>query len=396
MIYDVLVIGAGPGGSSAARELAKSGLSVAIADKQKFPREKLCGNLVSGFCQRHIGVDLPRDIVRGDATVCRVNYKYATTMTFEEPAGSFVKRKQLDHFLLTRAIDAGAEYLPHHRATKIEEVADGVLATTFADGKMLESRYVIGADGVRGCSSRFVRNGRFRKWKYGVAYVVEVPKSAIDTTRFPDLYLDAAFIPGGYAWVFVEGEVANIGAGSSLLFNRFIRKRFAEFLEYCVTDKTVLKDIKAGGHLLPIGGFGRRITKSSVLLVGDAAGAVDSVSGEGIGFAVVSGKLAGQAIASNKDNPDAAMKAYNRTFKKTIMSQLRPMLFYSVLLLVFRPVFFFLRPRRSIKLFSLQVEAVAGRISHRAFAFKALRMLPGLLVKNLWDIIRRAPVQPDE
>jgi geranylgeranyl reductase family protein len=394
MIYDVLVIGAGPGGSSAARELASAGLKTAIADKHEFPREKLCGNLVSGYCQQHLDVDLPRDIVRGDAMVCKVNYKYATTMRFEKAVGSFVKRHDLDNFLLQQAIAKGAIYLPKHHAKRITENADGTMTTEFHDGEPISSRFIVGADGVRGCSSRFVRPETFRKWKYGIAYVVEIPKAAIDTDRFPDLYLDAAFIPGGYAWVFVEGDVANIGAGSSLLFNKSIRKKFAEFLDYCVEDKSVLEDVVAKGHLLPIGGFGRRITKSSVLLVGDAAGAVDSVSGEGIGFAVVSGKLAGKAIAENRDAPNRAIKAYRHQFKKTIMSQLRPMLVYSVLLLILRPIFFFLMPQHSKKLFGLQVEAVAGNIPHRAFAFKGLAMLPKLLILNLWDKIRG--VKPEE
>ena len=391
MIYDVVIIGAGPSGSSAARTLAMGGLKVVVVDKQEFPREKLCGNLVSGFCLDVIGFHIPETIIRSQAMSCTVNCKYTTTLRFPEPVGSFIKRKELDDFLLGQAIAEGAEFRPKHRVTAIRGDDDGVSTVECDDGTRIRSRYVIGADGVRGYCSRHVRRGAFRKWKYGVAYGVEVPISAIDTSKFDDIYLDASFMNGGYAWIFIEGDTANIGAGSTLLFNKRIRKHFSSFLKTYVKDPSSVDDLSIRGHLLPIGGVGRRLTKGNVLLVGDAAGAVDAVSGEGIGFAILSGQMAAEAIMANLNSPKRVAKTYVDQFNKKILKQLRPLLFYSLLLFFLRPLFFSIRPRNSRELFELQVKAVAGKITHREFVFGALKRLPKILLRTLFDVIFRRP-----
>lgn len=387
--YDVVVIGAGPAGSSAARQLALGGLSTLVVDAQQFPRTKLCGNLISGFCQSLLPDSLPRGLLRGTARGAIVQYgSHELELVRKTPMASFVGRDDFDQFLLTAAVSAGAEFRPLHKVVDVA-TSEAALLVRFDNGTEVTSRFIIGADGAVGRISRLVRGRRYRRFEQGLSFAVEIPRQQFNPDCVPPdelIFLDVKSIPGGYAWIFPEGNVYNIGIGAGMFFARGLRAQFVSYVRDRLVDPDFEFPVRA--HPLPVGGIARRLSRDGILLVGDAAGVIDPISGEGIGFAVLSGQIAAESIIRHPGSRRRAEKTYRQLFKRRLISQLRPQLFYTMLLFLLRPLFFSMLPCYSKQLFELQFNAVSGDISYRCFVFKAIRRLPGLFFRSMWKRLR--------
>lgn len=385
MDCDVLVVGAGPGGSSAASKLAKNGLKTIIIDKKDFPRVKPCGNLISGYCLSLLDEKIPDEIIRCNINSATVEYKHKVKIDFENPIGVFVERYDFDNHLLKCAISNGAEFLAKSKVDKIEKKEEKTV-TTLQSGEKICSKFVVGADGATGATSRYVRKNKYKKWEQCLAFYCEIPRKHF-MTDFSSLeegiYVDVKTMIGGYAWFFSEGPILNVGLGSSLLLSKGLRKKFDSYIQDRLLDKQIKFCGKA--HPLPIGGIPRTVAKDGVLLIGDAAGSIDPVSGEGIGFAVHSGQLAASAIMEGKLHEKKAQAIYKKLYKKYIAKEVRPLLLFAGMLLVLRPIFFALTPTQSEKILRRQFEAVAGRMKHRQFVKEALCMLPKAFICSLFQ-----------
>lgn len=389
MSYDVVVVGAGPAGCAAGSCLGAAGLHVAIVEKADLPREKVCGNLISGFCLSLLEREIPDRIVRSKVYGARIVGGHEVQVQWPEPIAISVRRAAFDAQLLQWALDDGAACISPAAVASIG-VRGGGCETVLASGRRLYSKYVIGADGALGVTGRYVRGGRLRKWAQGIAFVAEIPRDCfIDEYRRLErlIYLDVGSVRGGYAWIFPQGDVLNIGVGSALLLARGLRDKFDAYVRRRLCDQDLRYSPRA--HPLPLGGIPRRICRNRVLLTGDAAGVIDPISGEGVSFAIRSGQLAARAIIDHRDSPHAVAGAYRSLFRGHITRQLRPLLAYYALLRVLGPVFAYLRPEHSRKLFDAQFRAVAGRITHRRFVKEAISMLPGLWARNIRDMFRR-------
>src|SRR5436853_5016234 len=137
--YDVAILGAGPAGSTAAYRLAAAGPSVLLLDKATFPRDKPCGGGVTGRAARLLPFSIEpvvEDVV--DRLECGLRYRHRFTRTARAPLAYMTQRRRLDHFLLRKAAEAGAE------------VREGETA----DARELDARIVIGADGCHGAAAK--------------------------------------------------------------------------------------------------------------------------------------------------------------------------------------------------------------------------------------------------
>ncbi|MGE5792412.1 MAG: geranylgeranyl reductase family protein [Bacteroidota bacterium] len=300
---DVVVLGLGPAGASAAAEAARAGARVIAVDrKHEAGRPVQCAEFVPAI----VGIDV------GDLAAS-TRQRIRSMLTFVERdapdvkanfPGHMLDRAAFDAALVDRAEAAGAACRFGTAVRRIHR--DG--AVELADGQRLAADVIVGADGPRSAAGRAI--GQVN------AALVETRQITVPLARrhdATDIYLSAD-IPGGYGWLFPKGDLANLGAGVDPPFKRRLKdivgRLHASLVERGQVEARVLGLtgglIPVGGMLKPAGTLGDTL----VLLAGDAAGLTNPVTGAGIAAAVHSGRLAGQAAAAQLAGDRAAGEAY--------------------------------------------------------------------------------------
>lgn len=300
--FDLIVLGAGPAGAAAAITAARAGLAVALVDKAAFPRDKLCGGGVSGRAQHHLRRvfgDLPDGLLYPVAQI-RLRHRgedlglqpcvppFATTM-----------RAGFDACLRGLALQAGAQDFAGRRVAQLDPAGAGV---TLACGTALAAPLLIGADGVHSATAR-------RLWGRDPARLAFALEVEAPPRPGPDvLEIDLGAAAWGYGWAFPKAGGLTIGVGGVAARN----PRLMDHMRRYMAGHDLPSGLKIKGHHLPFGDFPAEPGQGRVLLAGDAAGLVDPITGEGIGWAVHSGALAAQAVvrALVADSPGAALRHY--------------------------------------------------------------------------------------
>jgi geranylgeranyl reductase family protein len=281
--FDVAVIGAGPAGSTTAYRLACGGARVLLVDKAKFPRDKPCGG---GLTLRAVKqLPFPVDEVVEDVVTrvrCRLRYR-----RWFERAGAklalMTQRRRLDQFLVERAIEVGVEF------------RDGAQV----DPRSLPADVIVGADGANGTTARAF--GLEGDVVHGVALEGNVSHARVNKNDYAGLMiLEFGVIPGGYAWIFPKGDHINVGVGGWGSIGPQARDYLRTLCQRHGIDPAAVTETR--GHRLPMRRLGKRVTADNVVLVGDAAGFVDPVSGDGMYEAFVSSRLASEAILAGDLN----------------------------------------------------------------------------------------------
>ena len=310
--FDVLVVGAGPAGSTAAYRLAREGASVLLADKATFPRDKPCGG---GLTMRAVRL-LPFSVepVVEDRTN-RVRFGLDFTRRFErrldDPLVLMTQRVRLDAFLVEQAVAAGAEFRDGVRVTDLAAAEDGVEASV--NGIKVAANQALLADGANGTSTRAVGldDGR----DYGVALEANVPYGVVSEDEYRGLLcLELANVPGGYGWVFPKGDHVNVGVGGWEREGPRLRGHLARFCREYGIPESSLENVR--GHRLPLIHARARVAKGRVALLGDAAGLVDPLSGDGIYEAFLSAKLATEALLAGD------LESYDTELRRSLSYQL--------------------------------------------------------------------------
>ncbi len=300
-IDDVLVVGAGPAGCAAAYDLAAAGLHVRLLDKVSFPRRKPCAGGLTMRTVRSLRYDISPVIERvAEDWVLGRRLERATRFPRHGPIVAMTVREELDRFCLERTLAAGASFERVDKLTAIERAGDGwTLRTT--DGP-LRARWLIGADGANGVTRALLKPRRARRpgpIEHGVAAEALVPVT--DAGAY-DMEIRLDWVPRGYAWIFPKGQHLNVGVYARAP-TRGLKRAVIEFcrarLGHALTPPEVF------GHRVPLRGQNMSHTPGDALLVGDAAGLVDPLFGEGIYFAVASGQAAARAILEQaRGEPD--------------------------------------------------------------------------------------------
>jgi geranylgeranyl reductase family protein len=270
MRFDALVVGAGPAGSLAAFHLARGGAQVLLVDKARFPRDKPCGGGVTVRAERLLPFSIePVVEERVDVFDLGLGYRRRFTRTTRETLIKLTQRRRLDAFLVERAQEAGA---------------------VFRDGETpddVQARVVIGADGANGTV------GRAEGLRGHLRTVALEGNARIDPAPFSGrACIEFGVVPGGYGWVFPKGDHVNVGVGGWLAEGPRLRAHLARLCREHGIPEDALTDVR--GHHLPLRRPDAAAGAGRTAVVGDAAGLVDPVSGDGIYEAALSAGLAAQ------------------------------------------------------------------------------------------------------
>ena len=288
-MYDVIIAGAGPAGASAAYFLGKAGRKVLVLEKEKLPRYKACGGGVSlRFLQSQF--PFPFDEVIEDR-VCSMSYAYNNhTVTVPCQGGGLVMvmRERLDAYILSQA---SVEVRENSPIRKVVENGNCVRVET-ASGEIYEADYLIGADGANSVAAHAV--GREKGRDAFPAIEAEVTASKEVLARFagnPTFIFKE--IKWGYLWVFPKADHLSVGVAAVNPGRGVLQATLNRVMaSYGIS----LENVPLRGHLVPYSPINARIATARILLTGDAAGLVDPLSGEGIRPAILSGRLAAEAI----------------------------------------------------------------------------------------------------
>ena len=289
--FDAIVVGAGPAGSSTAIRLARGGASVLLADRATFPRDKPCGGGLTGRAVRELPVDVSsvvEDVVRSFEV--RLRYRKRFERRSEAPLVLMTQRRRLDAFLAGQAETAGADFRDGVTVEGLTVRPDGVALRV--GGQQVHGSVLVGADGVNGRVARSVGLGG--GMLYGIALEGNGPLRDEQRGRAT---IEVGVVPGGYGWVFPKDGHANYGVGGWASEGPRLREHLSRLCEVHGVDVDALTDVH--GRRLP---FRRTSAARSgpVLLVGDAAGLVDPLSGDGIHSALVSARLAAASILAGR------------------------------------------------------------------------------------------------
>jgi geranylgeranyl reductase family protein len=338
--FDVVVVGAGPAGSTAARELGAAGARVLLVDRAEFPRYKACGGGIPLRTERLL--PFPIDSVVEDS-VHLLDVAYRGRMRFLRDSGPpfahMVMRDRFDALLLDHARRAGAEFRPGTVVRSLERGPTGIGVR--ANGFAAEAPFLICADGAHSPVGRMAGLGGDIAECAAWEVEVRAPASALARYRARSL-IELGYHPWGYAWLFPKGRVLSFGIVLPREQAGAMKRRTRAFVDRLGLGAADV-DI-ARGHKIRFRRAGERIAGERGLLAGDAAGLADEFTEEGISYAIESGRLAARnllrALSGGGD-----LSGYQRDVDREIMPELRAarrigFMFYGMLRRVPRPWLF--------------------------------------------------------
>ncbi|MEV6109659.1 geranylgeranyl reductase family protein [Streptomyces sp. NPDC051940] len=318
-VWDVIVVGAGPAGSSAARAAAELGRKVLLLEKAELPRYKTCGGGIIGPSREALpdGFDLPL-LDRVTAVTFSYHGRFARTRRSRTTLFGLVNRAEFDQRLAEAAQKAGAELRTGVAVTRVEQHGSAVpdrrsVAVVLADGETLLARAVVGADGSASRIGGHV-GVELEQVDLGLEAEIPVPPEVAADWK-GRVAIDWGPLPGSYGWVFPKGETLTVGViaarGEGAATKRYLED-FIGRLGLAGFEPEV-----SSGHLTRCRTHNSPLSRGRVLVCGDAAGLLEPWTREGISYALRSGRIAGEwavRVAEAADAVDARRQALNYAF----------------------------------------------------------------------------------
>ena len=289
----MVVVGAGPAGASTARSLAARGASVILLDRARFPRDKPCGGGITARAARL--VPFPLDPVvedRVDRIDFRLGYRTGFSRRADRPLILMTQRLRLDSLLVERAVEAGVELREGVKASRIERDGVGVVVRT--DAGDVRARLAIGADGANGIAVRAVEHPAARTYCIALEATIPYERGGRDRYRSRAV-LELGVVAGGYGWIFPKEDHVNVGVAGWEREAPMLRRHLVRLLAAHGLSAESL--VRPRAHRLPLRAPQAPLAGNGVLLVGDAAGVVDPLSGDGIFEALASAEEAAATAA---------------------------------------------------------------------------------------------------
>ena len=365
--YDVVIVGAGPGGAMAACVLGQAGCRTLVLERQTLPRHKPCGGAIPSPVFDRLPAACAEAVER---EVRRVRFLLPQRgeAAHDLPGRpiAMVMRDRFDSLLLAQA---PATVHDGEGAVGLDDGPHGAVVRT-TRGERYRADYVIGADGASSLVARQV--GLRAGHVVATALEAEVPADSASLARHADTALFYfGIVADGYLWVFPKRDHLSLGVGCLRGGGRGLRRRL---YEAAARLGLPAQAVRPRGHPLPVYRRPERLQRGRVLLVGDAAGLVDPLSGEGIRHALTSARLAAQAILAG-DLAGYSRRVYQEIGRDLGAALWLARLFYGCTTLSFR-----LGARDRLTVIAL-LRVLAGEMSYRGL----LARVPGYWLRRLFS-----------
>lgn len=340
--YDVAIIGAGPAGWACAMTLANSGLKIALIDKAKFPRDKICGDAISADVIRQLKSFFPKvysSFLKLESKTASHGVRFfapngqGLDISFQSKdiaPGYICKRMDFDHFLFDH-LQSNAPNIEIIQGFQVANIARGYNEFTIEGFKSnISAAMVAGADGANGIVKRKLMHDKVELNHHcaGIrAYYKNV--GGIHRNNFIELHFLNPLLPG-YFWIFpLPGNIANVGLGvlskqvskKEINLNKLFKDLISSHKPIAerFANAEVLQEPRGFG--LPIGSKKRAISGDRFVLAGDAAGLIDPFTGEGIGNALRSGRYAAEHIRKCFEK-NAFSAEFNKQYDKFVYTKM--------------------------------------------------------------------------
>jgi geranylgeranyl reductase family protein len=320
VIYDVAIVGAGPAGSTTAKFLAEKDLKIALIDKSKFPRDKPCaGGLPSRVLKRFPYI-MENGLIESysyGGYAFSPSLKYKAELQEKDPIVGMVLRKKFDMSLVQLALDNGTNLIDG-KAVEDVKITEKKIKINLSDKTSVESKIIVGADGVWSIVAK--KTGLMtlnRPYSICVFNEYELGEDDIQNLfgkekicylhlKFEDIF--------GYGWVFPKKQHVNIGIGmlnpkkNEKEQTRNILNVYKDYFNILKGHKVIPDNLEIGkccGGAIPFVPLDKTYS-DRVLIVGDAAGFINPLTGEGIYFAMTSGEIAAKVISDSLEANDTS------------------------------------------------------------------------------------------
>ncbi len=328
--FDIVVIGAGPGGSIAANIAANNGYSTCLIEKEnlnKIGRYKACGGAIAWELIEEI--DYPEEKISRVIESLELHHIDGEVFS-KKGKGAIIWRSTFDKYLTDMAVESGTILKEKEPMINIEKLNGSYQIKTIND--IYRAKYVIAADGVTS------RTLKLLKWPYFESsnLILTITKEMKTSKQYINKILGhdtvhlffgiENFIPVGYSWLFPKEETITVGWGNQINMVKNSRAEFSKFIKLPFV-KEALKGSKMEvfkPHLIPVG-LRPQLYKDNVFAVGDAGGIVDPISGKGIPYAMMSGQFAIETIkkCEKRDRLNKLGENYERTLDNKFLKVLK-------------------------------------------------------------------------
>ena len=380
--HTVVIVGGGPSGSSAAYTLAKQGVDVCVVDKAVFPRDKLCAGLLSLRSKQLFSEIFDASWEEAfEYKASGVKFFHKNKLLNDVKGCSemfFTYRVDFDDYLLTMAKSVGVSL---YLGSGISSVDMDNRVCQLRSGGEISYDYLIGADGVNSIVAKTIYGKSFDKEKIAFALEIEVDRSLSEReVNVPELYFGVA--KWGYGWVFPKEKALTVGIIGLHVKNPDLKKEFYAFL---IDLFGRVPDLKINGHYIPFGNYRKTPGVDNVLLVGDAAGVVDPITGEGIAYAMQTGYFAALAIieSENAEKNTDVIKAYKKRYSEitsalNYANKLRYLIFPRISQSLFVKVF-----PATTQLPLMHMNLVAGKIDYKEYSRYLISRVFKVIIKRI-------------
>ncbi|RII08038.1 putative oxidoreductase [Streptomyces sp. YIM 130001] len=318
-VWDVVVVGAGPAGASAANAAAVAGRRVLILEKAELPRYKTCGGGIVGLSRDALppGFQLPLQD-RVHAVTFSLDGRFARTRRSRRMLFGLINRPEFDQGLVESALKAGAELRTGVTVSGVEQHGRSVpdrrtVAIQLSGGETVLAHAVIGADGS---ASRIGSHVGVKLDQVDLGLEAEIPvPEAVAEDWAGRVQIDWGPMPGSYGWVFPKGDTLTVGVISARGDGAATKQYLEDFVARL--GLAGFEPRISSGHLTRCRSDDSPLSRGRVLVCGDAAGLLEPWTREGISYALRSGRLAGEwavRIAESQDAVDARRQALNYAF----------------------------------------------------------------------------------
>lgn len=338
--YDVIVVGGGPAGATAAFELATAGIHVLILEKERFPRYKPCGGGLSLKIDRVLKFSIKEVI---EATVMGVYFTYqqnnGLSLLSDRPVAYMVMRERFDSLLISEASKAGATFMDGTQVKGITSAKHGYEVS--AGDQTFTCRYIIGADGANGVVQRSLHPQVMRSVSASVESEISIAQQVVDRHNHY-VHIDFGTVPSGYAWVFPKKGRLSAGIAGFQGVMKQPRQNFDNFIKGVPALQGVEK-IECKGHPIPLFKTPQPLTRGGIILAGDAGNLVDPFFGEGIYYAIRSAQMAATVVSEAAHKGTSDLSRYDKLLAHELYPEFKaaqrisqvvytfPMIWYDIL-----------------------------------------------------------------